>query len=296
MGADGKPAACSWCTRWQRHALEPLLRSTAARRADRHHSLRGDRRVPVAPRRADRRQQVKAAPYVLALRDQHMIAGTGQRRLRAQAQGGGGRALQRHARRRRAQGSGRRPRLLGYMAIYAGTAQVTRAGDPATAHDHRFGARDVAGDVLVPDTAAASRDFVPHSRRRRVKARSWRSSTACTLAGQYQVVALNRGSQQGLEPGHVLRAKESQARGATTAAPASPATAPARHSGGEAADRDGRHAAGVQSYDAHELRAGARRDRADRRRRPRHQPLSTSVSAAIRANEAGRAPASLLYA
>ena len=29
------------------------------------------------------------------------------------------------------------------------------------------------------------------------------------LAGQYQVVAINRGSQQGIEPGHVLRVNES---------------------------------------------------------------------------------------
>jgi hypothetical protein len=29
------------------------------------------------------------------------------------------------------------------------------------------------------------------------------------LAGQYQVVAINRGSQQGIEPGHVLRVNKS---------------------------------------------------------------------------------------
>jgi len=50
---------------------------------------------------------------------------------------------------------------------------------------------------------------VPHAPSRPVKAHILAVVNGLRLAGQYQVVALNRGSKQGIEPGHVLRARDS---------------------------------------------------------------------------------------
>ena len=150
-------------------------------------------------------QQVKAAPYILSLRDRHMIAGAGNdvyvRRLTA---ADGERLSVMHVGQELRDPEGRG--TLGYLADYAGAAVVSRAGDPARVLISESAREVLAGDVLVPETGGTNADFVPHAPTATVKARVLAVVNGVTLAGQYQVVAINRGSQDGLEPGHVLRA------------------------------------------------------------------------------------------
>ena len=208
MGADGKPAAVQLVhTSGSATRLEPLLRSTAL-----------DAPIDNIPYSVIAaflsrpgvvtRQQVEAAPYVLALRDRHLIAGTDNevyvRKLKASV---GERFSVMHVGDRLKDPDG--GRNLGHLATFAGTAQVTRAGDPASALITDSVREIVAGDVLVPDSPGAIGDFVPHAPATPVKARILAVVNGLRLAGQYQVVALNRGSQQGIEPGHVLSARDS---------------------------------------------------------------------------------------
>jgi LysM repeat protein len=208
MGADGKPAAVQLVhTSGSATRLEPLLRSTAL-----------DAPIDNIPYSVIAaflsrpgvvtEQQVKAAPYVLALRDQHMIAGTDNdvyvRKLKASV---GERYSIMHVGDRLKDPDG--GHNLGYLAVFAGTAQVTRAGDPASALITDSVHEVVAGDILVPDNAGGVGDFLPHAPTGSVKARILAVVNGLRLAGQYQVVALNRGSKQGIEPGHVLRARDS---------------------------------------------------------------------------------------
>ena len=208
MGADGKPAAVQLVhTSGSATRLEPLLRSTAL-----------DAPIDNIPYSAISaflsrpgvvtQQQVEAAPYVLALRDQHMIAGTDNevyvRKLKASV---GERFSVMHVGDRLKDPDGGHD--LGYLAVFDGTAQVTRAGDPASALITDSVHEVVAGDILVPDNAGGVGDFVPHAPSRPVKAHILAVVNGLRLAGQYQVVALNRGSKQGIEPGHVLRARDS---------------------------------------------------------------------------------------
>lgn len=155
------------------------------------------------------KEEVKAAPYVQALRDNHLIAGTGHVVYVKKLSGGVGERYsivhvgdplkdpEGHA-------------LLGYMGIYTATAQVTRAGDPATATLTDTSRETLRGDVLVPDTGGGALDFRPHAPARAITGQVMAIVNGVLLAGQYQVVALNRGTQHGLETGHVLLAKESQ--------------------------------------------------------------------------------------
>jgi len=150
------------------------------------------------------RQQVEAAPYVLALRDRHLIAGADNEvYVRKLSAGVGERFSVMHIGDRIKDPDG--GRFLGYLAEYAGTASVTRAGNPASALITDSAREIVAGDVLVPETGGSVADIVPHAPGKPVHARVASVVNGVLLAGQYQVVAINHGSQQGIEPGHVLR-------------------------------------------------------------------------------------------
>jgi LysM repeat protein len=154
------------------------------------------------------RSQAEAAPYVLALRDRHMIAGAGNeiyvKRLKASE---GERFSVLHIGDKLKDPDGRGS--LGYLANYAGAAQVMRAGDPARVQITESAREVLAGDVLVPESAGSVGDFLPHSPAAKIHGRILAVVNGVLLAGQFQVVAINRGSRDGLEPGHVLRVNDS---------------------------------------------------------------------------------------
>jgi hypothetical protein len=155
------------------------------------------------------KEEVKAAPYVQALRDNHLIAGTGHVVYVKKLSGGvGERYSILHVGDPLKDPEGHD--LLGYMGIYTATAQVTRAGNPATAKLTDTSRETLRGDVLVPDTGAGALDFRPHAPAHAITGQVMAIVNGVLLAAQYQVVALNRGTQHGLEAGHVLLAKESQ--------------------------------------------------------------------------------------
>jgi LysM repeat protein len=149
------------------------------------------------------KDEVTAAPYVLALRDNHVIAGSGNelyiRKLRGDS---GARYSVMHVDEplRDPQGGG----LLGYMAIYTGTAQLTQPGTTAKALLLDSARETVQGDVLVTADPGAGGDFIPHSPARPIDGRIIAVVDNVLLAGQFEVVALNRGARDGIERGAVL--------------------------------------------------------------------------------------------
>lgn len=96
-------------------------------------------------------------------------------------------------------------KVLGYEATHVGDAQLQRNGDPAT-----FVIADSTREVLPGDRLFQSEDRVQPSRfMPRAPERSTQGSIIAvmdgvTQIGQYDVVAINRGSGDGLKPGHVL--------------------------------------------------------------------------------------------
>jgi len=155
------------------------------------------------------KEQVKAAPYVQALRDEHMIAGTGNAVYVKKIAGGvGERYSVMHVGEPLRDPESRD--VLGYMGIYTATAQLTRSGDPATATLSDTARETLRGDVLITDTGPGALDFRPRAPARPLQGQVMAIVNGVLLAGQYQVVALNRGTSHGIEPGHVLLAHESQ--------------------------------------------------------------------------------------
>jgi LysM repeat protein len=147
--------------------------------------------------------QIHAAPYVVALTENHNIAGTGHEIFIKQATGeAGARYSVMHVDQELV--NPENGHHLGYMAIYTGTAELTQAGPISKAVLTDSARETLQGDVLIPEDHAPVADFVPHVPERPVSGRIIAVVDNVLLAGQDQVVAINRGSDDGLERGHVL--------------------------------------------------------------------------------------------
>ena len=95
---------------------------------------------------------------------------------------------------------------LGYEAIYLGTAQVTRPGDPATVV-LTSAVREVgAGDKLVAAARPQAISYAPHAPGTRIQGRIMSIYGAGRVGegGPQSIVTVNRGRADGLEVGHVL--------------------------------------------------------------------------------------------
>jgi LysM domain len=96
--------------------------------------------------------------------------------------------------------------LLGYQGIFVGQGAVSRTGDPSTVRMLDTEREVIVGNYLVEEEDAAPVNFLPRSPERDVEGRIISVLSGVSLIGQYAVVVINRGSNAGLEPGHVLRA------------------------------------------------------------------------------------------
>ena len=150
------------------------------------------------------RQEVKDAPYVLGFPDEHQAAGDDQiaymRGLTDAASGArysvihvGDPIID--------PDSGR---TLGYMGIYAATAVVQRPAKVARTVLVDAARETLRGDCLMPDSGTTPLNFTPRAPSRPVRGRIIAIVDSETLIGQYNIVAINRGSHDGVGPGTVL--------------------------------------------------------------------------------------------
>ena len=112
--------------------------------------------------------------------------------------------------------------VLGYEARYLGNAELARSETteeisdgkgnlkqepvPATVDITSTKEEIRAGDRMLPEPPHTFKNYIPHEPQTSVNARvvSIYGSTPVAVAGQNQVVAINMGTAQGMEPGHVL--------------------------------------------------------------------------------------------
>lgn len=98
-------------------------------------------------------------------------------------------------------------RTLAYEAIYLGTAQLTRAGNPATVLLTSAVQEINAGDKLVAAGRAQPINYAPHAPDVHVSGRVmsiYGGLGKVGEAGPQQIVTINRGRADGIEVGHVL--------------------------------------------------------------------------------------------
>jgi len=151
------------------------------------------------------KEQIKAAPYVFATRDDHVILSDGDT---IYARGfSGAAAVGTHYNVVRVGDALRDPennKVVGYDGIYTGSGRVTRTGDPATLTMTESALETELGDKLFPGGVDMPLDFIPAPPKVKVDGRIMAVSDGVTLIGQYEVVVINRGARDGLIPGNVL--------------------------------------------------------------------------------------------
>jgi len=95
---------------------------------------------------------------------------------------------------------------LGYEGLFVGQGRVERVGDPATVLLTDSAREARRGDYLLQIEDSGPANYFPRAPDNSIDGRIISVIDGLSLVGQHQVVVLNRGAQQGLEPGHVLRA------------------------------------------------------------------------------------------
>ena len=95
-------------------------------------------------------------------------------------------------------------RLVGYHGILIGEGRLRRAGDPATVALTSTSREARIGDRLIPEVIDAPLNFFPRTPSRSIDGRIIAVVGGVTQIGQYQVVVMNRGSDDGLSMGDVL--------------------------------------------------------------------------------------------
>lgn len=160
-------------------------------------------------------EEMQAAPYIVQSADEHLIAATGNRvyvRGIKESEAAEHYSVLRLGQAYRdpdasAEAKKKKQDVLGYEAIYVADAVLQQSGDPATfvLAGSRQEARN--GDRLLPASVQEQEaSFQPRAPGGDVRGRIISVIEGVSQVGQYQVVVLNLGAQQGMEAGHVLAA------------------------------------------------------------------------------------------
>ncbi|MGA7538503.1 MAG: LysM peptidoglycan-binding domain-containing protein [Steroidobacteraceae bacterium] len=153
------------------------------------------------------REQIKAAPHIIAFRDDHQIAGSD---VIAYIRGLGSNPHSRYSvihvsDQLRDPDTGH---VLGYLGLYTATALITQPPTrPARATLIDTARETLRGDKLISTDTLAPLNFEPRAPTTQVNGKiAWivGDTGISDLAGEYDIVVINRGSDDGLEAGTVL--------------------------------------------------------------------------------------------
>lgn len=149
------------------------------------------------------RDQVKQAPYVVAFRDEHEIGGSNNEIYITKLSGP---AHERYSvvhvgdpLRDPDNGD-----VIGYQGVYTGTALVSKPGQVTKAVLVDTERETLRGDKVMAVDTDVPLNFAPSAPRNPVKGRIIAVVDGTALIGQYQIVAINRGTRDGVSNGTVL--------------------------------------------------------------------------------------------
>jgi hypothetical protein len=96
--------------------------------------------------------------------------------------------------------------ILGYEAAFIGDADLQRTGDPAKLLIASSALEAIIGDRLIKaEDDEPLVNFQPRAPKTDIEGRIISVLNGVSQIGQYNVVVLNKGANDGLEPGHVLQ-------------------------------------------------------------------------------------------
>jgi hypothetical protein len=94
--------------------------------------------------------------------------------------------------------------VLGYEVEYLGDARTLVEGAPQKIRITQSAQEILPKDKLVEASDSTTFEYIPHAPESEVSGRIISAYGAMSDSGRYQTVVINRGSRDGLEPGHVL--------------------------------------------------------------------------------------------
>ena len=94
--------------------------------------------------------------------------------------------------------------VLGYQGLFTGEADVHRTGDPATMLIVDSARETLDGDIVLPIVPESRMDFIPRAPKSKVEGTVMSVIDDRTVVAEYDIVIINRGKRDGLEPGNVL--------------------------------------------------------------------------------------------
>lgn len=185
--------------------LSPKIRSTPI-----------DNAIPVVPIDAIKgflsrpyvveKGQLENAPYIVAFADEHIMAGSGQRFY--------GRRLDDTTTKYDVVRQGgdyvdsETGEVLGHEAIYIGSSVVQKPGDPATLLLTKTQQESLPGDRMLPaEEDVALMNFHPKVPNTQIDGAIISVMNGVTQIGQYNIVVMDRGTENGLQVGDVLHIK-----------------------------------------------------------------------------------------
>ncbi len=149
------------------------------------------------------RDEFKDLPYIVALRDKHLIGASGNEvYVRGTTATPGATYAVVHMGDKLVDPDD--GKVLGYEGIYVADGRIRRGGDPATLEINNSQREVLEGDRLVTHQDSLPLSFEPRAPDRPIDGRIVHVVDGVTQIGQYQVIVINRGTRDGLAPGHVL--------------------------------------------------------------------------------------------
>ena len=94
--------------------------------------------------------------------------------------------------------------VLGYEVEYLGDARTLAEGAPQKIRITQSAQEILPKDILVEASDSTTFEYIPHAPEGEVSGRIISAYGSMSDSGRYQTVVLNRGANDGLEPGHVL--------------------------------------------------------------------------------------------
>ena len=149
-------------------------------------------------------EEMRTAPYLLTAADEHVVAGAGDRVYVRGVADDSARdfSLYRTGGHYQDPDSGE---ILGHKAQYIGDARLDAFAEVSTMTLVRTTREARTGDRLRPTAEdEVYTHFLPRAPENDIEGRIIDVVDGVSQIGQYQVVAINRGAREGLEPGHVL--------------------------------------------------------------------------------------------
>jgi len=151
-------------------------------------------------------ETIENLPYILHIQDDHLIAGTGDTLyVRGIVPGSTSRYTIVRAGKQYIDIVNGSEMEVGQEATYIGEAKVEKFGDPSTVTITHANREALKGDRLIAAIPQNMEyNFTPHAPKSMINGKIISVVDGVSRIGQYQTVVINKGSEHGMEKGHVM--------------------------------------------------------------------------------------------